>query len=90
MEEKEFEQLGNGKIYVNTKEFNKNSTAMKYQLIRKILTKLCGNIQGVEMIHIKDTCNLLEASITNKQYILGNKYKVVIEKKNIAVFVNNV
>ena len=77
------------KIYVNTREFNKNSTAMKYQLIRKILTKLCGNIQGVEMIHIKDTCKLLEASITNKQYILGNKYKVVIEKKNIAVFVNN-
>ena len=78
-----------GKIYINTKEFNKNSTAMKYQLIRKILTELCGNIQGVEMIHIKDTCKLIESSITNKQYILGNKYKVVIEKKNIAVFVNN-
>jgi len=78
-----------GKIYINTKEFNKNSIAMRYQLVRKILNKLCGNIQGVEMVHIKDTCKLIEASITNKQYILGNKYKVVIEKKNIAVFVNN-
>ena len=91
--EEKYTQLGvkkeEGKIYINTKEFNKNTTAMKYQLIRKILTELCGNIQGVEMIHIKDTCKLIESSITNKQYILGNKYKVVIEKKNIAVFVNN-
>lgn len=79
-----------GNIYVNTKEFNKNSTAMKYQLIRKIVSELCGNIQSVEMIHIKDVCKLIEASITNKQYILGNKFKVVIQKKNIAVFVNNV
>ncbi len=79
-----------GKISINTKEFNKNSIAMRYQLIRKILTELLGNLQGVEMVHIKDTCKLIEASITNKQYILGNKYKVIIEKKNIAVFVNNV
>ena len=79
-----------GKIYIDTKEFNRNSTAMKYQLIRRILTELIGNLQGVEMIHIKDTCRLIEASITNKQYVLGNKYKVIIEKKNIAVFVNNV
>lgn len=79
-----------GNIYINTKEFNKNSTAMKYQLIRKIVLELCGNIQGVEMIHIKDVCKLIESSITNKQYILGNKFKVVIQKKNIAVFVNNV
>ena len=78
-----------GKIYINTKEFNKNSTAMRYQLVRRILTELLGNLQGVEMIHIKDTCKLIESSITNKQYILGNKYKVMIEKKNIAVFVNN-
>ena len=78
-----------GKIYINTKEFNKNSTAMKYQLIRRILMELIGNLQGVEMVHIKDTCRLIESSVTRKQYILGNKYKVVIEKKNIAVFVNN-
>jgi len=79
-----------GNIYINTKEFNKNSTAMKYQLIRKIILELCGNIQGVEMIHIKDVCKLIESSITNKQYMLGNKFKVLIQKKNIAVFVNNV
>ena len=78
-----------GKISFITKEFNKNSTAMKYQLVRKIITELNGNLQGVEMVHIKDTCKLIENSITNKQYILGSKYKVIIEKKNVAVFVDN-
>ena len=77
-------------ISLDTREFNKNTIAMKYQLIRRILVELIGNLQGVEMVHIKDTCKLLESSITNKQYILGNKYKVVIMKKNIAVFVKNV
>ena len=42
------------------------------------------------MVHVKDTCKLIEANITGKQYILGNKYKVIIEKKNMAVFVKNV
>ena len=78
-----------GKIYINAKAFNKNTQAMKYQLVRRILMELLGNLQGIEMIHIKDTCRLIETCITNKQYILGNKYKVVIEKKNMAVFVNN-
>lgn len=80
----------NGKIYVNTREFNKNSLAMRYQLIRRILLELLGNVQGIEMIHVEDTCKLIESSITGKQYILGNKYTVLIEKKNMAVFVNNV
>ena len=78
-----------GKIYINVKEFNKNSRAMKYRLIRRILEELLGTLQGIEMIHIKDTCKLIETCHTGKQYILGNKYKVIIEKKNIAVFVNN-
>ena len=78
-----------GRIYINSKEFNKNSTAMKYRLIRRILEEILGNLQGIEMIHIKDTCKLIETCNTGKQYILGNKYKVIIEKKNIAVFVNN-
>ena len=63
---------------------------MKYRLVRRIISELVGNVQNVEMIHIKDTCKLIEANITGKQYILGNKYKVVIMKKNIAVFVKNV
>ena len=65
------------------------SDAMKYRLVRQILTELLGNVQNVEMVHVKDTCKLLEANITGKQYISGNKYKVQIIKKNIALFMKN-
>ena len=79
----------NNKIIINIPKFNENTLGMKYQLIRKILLELLGNVQGIEMIHVKDTCKLIEANVTGKKYILGDKYKVIIEKKNIAVFVNN-
>ena len=80
----------NNKIIIDTRKFNEYSDAMKYRLVRQILTELLGNVQNIEMVHVKDTCKLIESNITGKQYILGNKYKVVIIKKNTAVFMKNV
>ncbi|MBR6613759.1 MAG: tRNA lysidine(34) synthetase TilS, partial [Clostridia bacterium] len=77
-------------IAIDTRKFNEYSDAMKFRLVRQIVMDLTGNVQNVEMIHVKDTCKLIEANITGKQYILGNKYKVVIVKKNTAVFMKNV
>ncbi|MBR6688663.1 MAG: tRNA lysidine(34) synthetase TilS [Clostridia bacterium] len=77
-------------IAIDTRKFNEYSEAMKFRLVRQIVMDLTGNVQNVEMIHVKDTCKLIEANITGKQYILGNKYKVVIAKKNTAVFMKNV
>lgn len=77
------------KIILNTVKFNKNTEEMRYRLLRKIIEKLLGNTKDIEMIHIKDTCKLLKTNITGKQYILGNKYKVVIEKKHMATFTKN-
>ena len=82
-------KISGNKIYLNTINFNKMSLAMRFRLVRKILTRLLGSTQNIEMIHIKDTCKLIEENNTKKQYILGNKYKVIIEKKNMAVFVKN-
>lgn len=78
------------KIYLDTRTFNKYSIGMRYRLVRKILIKLLGNTQNIEMIHIKDTCKLIEENNTKKQYILGKIYKVTIEKKNCAVFEKNI
>lgn len=77
------------KIILNTVKFNENTEEMRYRLLRKIIEKLLGNTKDIEMIHIKDTCKLLKTNITGKQYILGNKYKVVIEKKHMATFTKN-
>jgi len=76
-------------IVVDTRRFNELKEAMKYRLVRQILTELLGNTQNIEMVHVKDTCKLIEANITGKQYILGNKYKVQIVKKNTAIFMKN-
>lgn len=78
-----------GKIILNTLKFNEYTEAMRFRLVRKIIERLLGNTKDIEMIHIKDTCNLIKSNITGKQYILGNKYKVVITKKNIATFTKN-
>ncbi len=83
-------KMTENEIAIDTRKFNEYSDAMKFRLVRQILTELLGNVQNVEMIHVKDTCKLIEANITGKQYILGNKYKVVIVKKNTAVFMKNV
>ena len=77
-------------ITIDTRKFNEHSEAMKFRLVRQIVMDLTGNVQNLEMVHVKDTCKLIEANITGKQYILGNKYKVVIVKKNTAVFMKNV
>ena len=77
-------------ITIDTRKFNEYSEAMKFRLVRQIVMDLTGNVQNLEMVHVKDTCKLIEANITGKQYILGNKYKVVIVKKNTAVFMKNV
>lgn len=78
----------NNGIQISTIKFNEYSEAMRYRLVRMILNELLGNVQNIEMIHVKDTCKLIESNITGKQYILGNKYKVVINK-NKALFLNN-
>ena len=87
-----YDKLGvkkdNNGIQISTRRFNEYSEAMRYRLVRMILNELLGNVQNVEMIHVKDTCKLIESNVTGKQYILGNKYKVVINK-NQALFINN-
>lgn len=76
-------------ITLDARKFNELKEAMKYRIVRMILTELLGNVQNIEMVHVKDTCKLIETNITGKQYILGNKYKVQIIKKNTATFMKN-
>lgn len=79
----------NDSILMDSRKFNKYSDALKYRIIRKIISQLLGNTKDIEMVHIKDTCNLIKSNIKGKKYILGNKYSVIIENKNKARFVKN-
>lgn len=73
-------------IVINADIFNKNIIAVRYRLIRKILEKLLGNVQGIELIHIQDICELIQKCITGKKYIIGNKFEVEVLKKHNIKF----
>lgn len=88
--EKEVEKIdlvvGVDKIIINSSNFYNMSKAIKYRIIRKILTQLIGNIQGIEKIHIEDIDTLITKNIVNKKYIIGSKFTVTIAKENIVKF----
>lgn len=88
--EKEYEELDpkvqKCAIVINTKKFIEMQKAMQARIIRKILNELMGNIQGIEKIHVDDIIRLLKNNITNKKYVIGNKFTVTILRKNIAEF----
>lgn len=88
--EKEYEKLDpkvqKDTIVINTVKFIDMQKALQARIIRKILNELMGNIQGIEKIHVDDIMRLLNNNITNKKYVIGNKFTVTILKKNIAEF----
>lgn len=76
----------NCEIIIPADEVNNNTVPVRYRLIRKILEDLLGNIQGIELIHIHDICELIQKCITGKKYIIGNKFEVEVLKKRKIKF----
>lgn len=77
-------------IVINTIRFFEMSNACKCRIVRKILNELLGNIQGIEKVHVDDIVKLLNKNITNKKYIIGNKFTVTVIKKNVVEFKLNI
>ena len=73
-------------IVINFKDLSSSHLSIKSRIMRKIIYELINNLDGVENIHIKDIVKLLDNNITNKKFILGNKFKVTIIKKYTAKF----
>lgn len=71
-------------ILFNFEKINLMQNSIKNRLMRKIIYEINNDLNGIESIHIKDIIKLLEKNITNKKYILGNKFEVIVFKKYIA------
>lgn len=71
-------------ILFDFKDMSSMQDGIKSRIMRKIIYELNGDVNSVESIHIKDMIKLLENNITNKQYILGNKFKLSVIKKYTA------
>lgn len=67
-------------IILNLKEFNKLDLVIKNRLILYTISKVLGNSQNIEKVHIEDIVKLCNNNI-------GNKY--LTPNKNIKVLVNN-
>ena len=59
----------------------------KSYIVRKIVSEIMGDINGLEYVHVNDIIKLLNTGTTGKKFIIGNKFEVIIEKKDKATFV---
>lgn len=76
-----------GYIKIDRNEFRKANSGAKGYIIRKIVTEVAHDIKGLEYVHINDIIKLLDNGTTGKKFIIGNKFEVIIEKKDKATFV---
>lgn len=77
----------NGYIKIDRNEFKKVNSGAKAYIIRKIVTEVANDIKGLEYVHINDIIKLLDNGTTGKKFIIGNKFEVIVEKKDKAIFV---
>ncbi len=71
-------------IIFNYENIMKEEMAIKLRAVRNIINKLMKNVQGIEKKHILDIIKLIDNNIVSKRYIIGNKFEIVIIKKNVA------
>lgn len=83
VEEKEKE------ITLSLKIFNAQEKVIKSRLILYTITKLLGNSQGIEKIHIEDIIKLCNNNIGNK-YLTPNKKIKVLLKNHKIYFLNQI
>ena len=75
-------------IEINLKKFNNLELVIKQRIILYTITRLLGNSQGIELVHIRDIIKLCENGIGNKFLIPNKKVKIYIKNKKIF-FVSN-
>lgn len=77
-------QLNNtNQIILNLKKFNEQEVVIKNRLVRYTISKLLGNSQNIEKIHIEDIVKLCQNNIGNKFLTPNKKIKVAVNKGKI-------
>lgn len=71
-----------------TNLFNYHEAIVK-RVVRELINRLIGNVDGIEQIHVFDIIKLLKKNTKGKKYIIGNKFTIEITSKNNAVIYTN-
>lgn len=74
-------------VLLNIKDFKNINISIQKRLVINAILDSTQSINGIEDNHIEDICDLLQKSITGKQYSIGNKFLVSIERNKKARFV---
>ncbi len=72
-------------IKFNYKDIIKEHIGIQKRAIRMLIDFKIHNLDGLTNIHINDILNLLSNGQKGKKYIMGNKFKIEIINKNIAI-----
>lgn len=72
-------------IKFNYNDILKEHIGIQKRAIRKLIDLKVHNLDGLTNIHINDILELLKNGQKGKKYIMGNKFKIEIINKNIAI-----
>lgn len=75
----------NNCIKFNYKDILKEHIGIQKRAIRVLIDFKIHNLDGLSKIHINDILDLLNNAQKGKKYIMGNKFKIEIINKNIAM-----
>lgn len=74
-------------IVIDLKKFNKEEKVIKSRIIIYTISRLFGNVKGIEKIHIEDIIKMCTNNIGNKYLTPNKNIKVLIKNHNIF-FIN--
>ena len=75
-------------IVLNLKLFNKQEKVIKSKIILYTITRLLGNVQGIEKIHIEDAIKLCSNNIGNKFLTPNKNIKILLKNQKIYFLAN--
>lgn len=81
------EEKQNLQIELDLRKFNNEEKVIKSRLVLYTITRLWGNCQGIEKIHIEDIIKLCGNNIGNK-YLTPNKKIKILVKNHKIYFIN--
>ena len=82
----QIENAKTDKIVLNLKKFNSLEEVIKSRIILYTISKILGNTQGIEKIHIEDIIELCRNNVGNK-YLTPNKHIKIYVKKGRIYFI---
>lgn len=75
----------NENIKFNYEKILKEHISIRKRAIRELIKLKINNLDGLSNIHINDILELLQNGHKGKKYIMGNKFRIEILSKNIAI-----